>query len=416
VDLTVINTIWRPVYDKLQRALRLSTPEWRSLRQLKNFTQLSPRAINWPVEMFYGGGMVWTTDGGSTALAKSNQPVEATDDWKHLAGRFEVSFDVLTSENASQFTKQQIKKQVRYQAADKAKSFRRAISIGFYGHNDAVLFKVNSAAGAPTYTIKDLYGETGLTATRIRDYITATLDTVAILNPTGPAERGRQVVNSIDESGVSITLAASIGSAAADDLIVLANHALTGDSAEGDYGDGINGLLDLTRAATVHNLAGATYPDWVAGVDESSYGAVLNAEDMFSWFETISERSGHPVEWGYTTVGVLAKAGGTQVDQRRYNPKDDTLNIGFRKIKSMGVILASRPYVPGGFLFLGSNSALRKLAPDEDVKNVVTSGDRAGGFKEYTDRLGFYKDMVFRANLTVVSRLGLGVVSGITEV
>jgi hypothetical protein len=42
-------------------------------------------------------------------------------------------------------------------------------------------------------------------------------------------------------------------------------------------------------------------------------------------------------------------------------------------------------------------------------------GDRAGGFKQYQDRLGFYKDQVMRSQMAAVSRLGLGVVSGVTE-
>ena len=52
---------------------------------------------------------------------------------------------------------------------------------------------------------------------------------------------------------------------------------------------------------------------------------------------------------------------------------------------------------------------------DRFMRDVVEMGNRAGGFMQYQDRLGFYKDQVIRAQMAAVSRLGLGVVSGITE-
>jgi hypothetical protein len=121
------------------------------------------------------------------------------------------------------------------------------------------------------------------------------------------------------------------------------------------------------------------------------------------------------VKFGYTTIGAIAAGGGTQLDQVRYGADPDTLSLGFSKLVMQGVTLQGRPYVPAGYLFLGSPTALRKLSPDEAPKDVVDGGEKMGSFQQYTNRLGFYKDQVFRANLTVTARLGLGVVSGITE-
>jgi hypothetical protein len=136
LDTTIINTIWRPVYGELIKGLRLLTPEWANLRQLRGFTQLSPRSINWPVELVHGGGMAFSTDGGSTARASSNAPPEATDDWTHLVGRFEVGFDGMVDTKMSASA---IERQVKYQAADKLRSFQRAIAMGYYGYPDAIL-------------------------------------------------------------------------------------------------------------------------------------------------------------------------------------------------------------------------------------------------------------------------------------
>jgi hypothetical protein len=422
MDTTVINTVWRPVYGMLVRGLALLTPEWENLGALENFKKLSPRAIYWPIELTHGGGIAYTSDGGSTARASSNAPVEATDTWKHMVSRFEVGYDSMDAENDAKFTEQQIEKQVRWQAGDKLRSFRRAVAINYYGHNTGHVFLAEGTASNPssTYTkvrVKDLYGETGLAVpARIRDYITVNKDYLNIHSGTTSTVRDGGLVSAIDESTNDITIntaADQSGTVTAGDAIVLFNQVLSGSVDDQDLW--FNGMLDLTRATTLHGIATSAQPDWVPGVDESSYGSALNGTDSYKWFETISQRSDHPVKFGYTTIDAIATGGGTQLDQIRYSADADTMKLGFSKLVLMGVTLEGRPYVPAGYLFLGSPSALRKLSPDEAPKDVVDGGEKAGSFQQYTNRLGFYKDQVFRAQLTVVSRLGLGVVSGITE-
>lgn len=422
MDLTVINNVWRPVYGKLVRALALLTPEWQKLKMLENFEQFSLRGINWPVELVHGGGIAYSEDGGSTARATSNEPVEASDTWKHMVGRFEVSFDVMKAENDAKFQKQQIEKQIRYQAQDKLRSFRRAVAINFYGHNTGILFLAEGTASNPSGTqtkvrVNDLYGEAGLTFARIRDYVTNNKDYLNIHAGTAATVRGGGQVVAIDEADDDITLATAsdISASVADgDAIVLNNQVLSG--ADDDMDLWMNGLYDIMRATTLHGLAVSTNPDWVAGVDESSYGSALGGAALYEWFETIKQRSDYDVEWAYTTIGAIAAAGGAELDQRRYGADDDTMRLGFRKLNAMGVqVEAPSVYVPSGHVFMGGK-ALRKLSPDEaGVQDVVETGDRAGSFKQYGNQLGFYKDQVFRAQLTAVSRLGLGIVDGVTE-
>ena len=420
MDLTVINNVWRPVYGELIQGLRLLTPEWANLKQLKNFRQLSPRAINWPVDLQFGGGIAATVDGGSLARAVSNQPVEATDTWKHFVGRFEIGFDSLEDGGASKFVKQEIKKQVRYQAADKLRSFRRAVSAMFYGHNTGIIFLISSANdGADTVVLKDFYGVAGLAVpVRIRDYITPGLDTIAILDTSAAdAELVRVVVSSIAEATDTLSLPAAtdLSAVVAGDKVVLANQVITDEGSDLDRW--MNGLLDLTRNDTVHGIASSSQPDWVAGVDIATQGDLRGA-DLYTIFEDLNQRSSFQIEWAYTTIGVIADMGASELDQRRYGSDDQTMRLGFRNLNVMGVSVQSRPYVPSGYMFVGSNSALRKLSPDEgapETENVVDTGEKAGSFQQYSNRLGFYKDQIFRAQLTVVQRLGLGVVSGITE-
>lgn len=423
MDTTVINTVWRPVYGQLVHALGLLTPEWKGLKSLTNFKRLSPRAVNWPVELTQGGGVAFTSDGGSTARPSSNAPVEATDSWKHMVGRFEVSYDISEAEKDAKFAEQQVEAQIRYQAADKLKSFRRAVAVNFYGHNTGHLFLAEGTASCPGGTktkvrVKDLYGESGLAVpSRIRDYLTVDKDRVNVHSGVTGTVRDGGLVSAIDESTDDITIDTAVdisGAVAAGDAIVPSNQILAGAADDQDLW--MNGMLDLTRAASIHNLASATYPDWVPAVDVSSLGSAISGTLAYKYFETISQRSDYDVEWGYTTIGVIAAGGGTQLDQTRYGADEDTMRLGFSKLNAMGVVLEGRPYVPSGYLFLGNNSALRKMSPDEaGVKDVVDAGDKAGGFKQYQDRLGFYKDQVFRAQLTVKNRLALGVVDGITE-
>ncbi len=422
MDLTIINTVWRPVYGELIQGLRLLTPEWANLKKLKNFRQLSPRAINWPVDLQFGGGIAATADGGSLARAESNAPVEATDTWRHFVGRFEIGYDELVDEGDSKFVKQEIEKQVRYQAMDKLRSFRRAVAIMFYGQSSGVLFNVQSVDdGADTIVLQDLYGVSGLAVpSRLRDYFTVGKDTIAILD-TGSADAeitgSRKKVTSINDSLNTIgATGIDLSTVVITDKIVLANQVITGDSIT-DHDIWMHGLLDITRAASLHGLAEASYPDWVAGVDESSYGTVRGG-NLYRFFEDINMRSNYPVQWAYTTVGAIAEMGASELDQRRYGSEDNTMRMGFKSLNVMGVSVQARPYVPSGYLFIGSNGALRKLSPDEGSptpKNVVETGEKAGSFQQYTDRLGFYKDQIFRAQLTAVQRLGLGVVSGVTE-
>ena len=207
---------------------------------------------------------------------------------------------------------------------------------------------------------------------------------------------------------------------AAGDEIVLHNHVLSsvapgGASEAGDFNLGMNGLLHMMTATTVHNISSGNYPDWDVGYEDTNLAAALSGAKLYRAFEDIEQASDHRPQWVWTTTGVIAAAGGSELDQRRYTSDDDTMRLGFRKLNVMGVQAEGRPYCPAGHAFIGSNTALRRIAPDEDIKDLVTGGDRADGFKQYENTLGFYKDLVLRTQLAVVSRKGLGYFAGVTE-
>lgn len=420
-----ITSLWRPIYAKLEKGVQMLTPEYARLQSLTNFERFGMRGIFWPVELVHGGGIAWTQNRGSTARASSNEPVEATDTWKHMVGRFDVGFDELEAENDSKFASAQIEKQLKYQAGDKLRSFRRAVSIGFYGFPDAILFKVAAEPANPSGTItrvvvKDLYGVVGVTPKRVRDYLTVDRDYVAVISEpdTAPVIQAEGYVVAINEA----TRAVDIGTAAfdatdvdIDDVLVLYNQVQ--NAGDTDLDQGMNGMLHLTLGTVVHGISELDNPDWAPAVRELDWGQRLGGASMFRTFEEIDQRSGHRPGWVLTTIEAIAAAGGPVLDQRRYTSDEDTIRLGFRKLNAMGVTVESSPYVPPGFAFFGSNSALRKLQPGgKEPGTVITSGDREGQFKQYDNTLGFYKDLILRPQLTLRNRLGLGVYSGVCEV
>jgi hypothetical protein len=417
VDTLTINTLWRPYYGKLVTGLRLLTPEWRILNDLKNFEELSNRQITWAVDLIFGGGILYTSDGGSTALAMSNAPVEATDSWRHMTRRFEVSYDVLTAENRAKFAKQQVKKQMRYQVRDAIRSFHKSVSINFYGSNSGVLFLIASAVGAPTYTVKDRYGVTGLLPDM--RFVNASAvagrgDFVAVIDPGGPTVRGIEKVTAVTRGATpDFTTAGSVAGAAADDLVVFANSL---DTTSTDNTLWFNGLQDIVSdTAVLHGLDPATYLDWTPSVNVPNLNASLSGEKLALWFALAEQDSGYAPNFAWTTAGAIASAGGTQLDQRRYTADDDTMKLGFKNLRVQGVQTRAMPYCPPGYFYAGNSKALRKLSPDagRDPKKVTTGGP--DNFVYYGDKLGYFCDHVFRPQLTVVSRKALIGVAGVTE-
>lgn len=422
-----IESLWRPIHAKLEKGVQLLTPEYARLQALSNFERFGMRGIYWPVELVHGGGIAWSQNRGSTARASSNEPVEATDTWKHLVGRFDVGFDEMEAESDAKFASAQIEKQLKYQAGDKLRSFRRAVSIGFYGFPDAILFKVsaeptNPAGNITRITLKDLYGVEDLAVpTRIRDYLTVGRDYIAVLEPGTPdVIRAEGYVLAIDEATNTVDIDTAAFDALLvdiDDVVVLYNAAQNGGVTDTDVDKGMNGLLHLTTGAVVHGIAEADWPDWTPGHKNLAFGAALTGAALYKIFEEIDGRSGHRPQWVLTTTGVIASAGGSELDQRRYTSDEDTMRMGFQKLNVMGVIAEATPYVPAGYVFAGSNSALRRLQPgSKDPDKLITTGDRDGGFKQYDNTLGFYKDLIIRPQLTLRNRLALGVLGGVTEV
>lgn len=414
MDTTVITNIWRPLYDELVTGFQLLTPEWEKLKMLKNFKQMSLRSINWPVDLTYGGGITMTSDGGSTARPQSNTPVEATESWCHFAGRFEVSYDAFTMNNDARVTKQQITKQLSYQVRDKLRAFQKRMSVAFYGKNTNVIALVAGAEAAQTVIeLDDLYGVTGITVVPSQLF-TPNKDYVAFLD-TSSSDDIIDIckVTAVNDTTAAITVTPAV-TVADGDKVCLANHFsnVSADTESDNDHEGFNGLLSLVEDTTVHNIAEGTYPDWSPAID-AALSAALSGSVLYKAFQLSQKESGYRPDTALTTIGAIASGGGSELDQRRYGASDDTMRLGFENLKVMGVPVEGMLFCPAGHFFAYSSSAIRKLSPDEEVKDVATGGPN--DFEFYGSQLGYYKDQVFRAQITAISRKTLIHYDAVTE-
>lgn len=406
--MDLISELYKPFHGQLVEGFQLITDEWSKLKQIQDFEQLSRRAIIWPVDLVYGGGVAFTSDGGPTARATSNKPVEATDSWKHVTGRFDVSYDTMNDNDAKQ-RRSQIVRQLKYQTKDKLKSMKKRMSYAFYGFSDNILFNIDGVASAPEYEVNDRYGVAGLAV----DFtaIVEGKDMVAVIDADdGTTVLGIELVTGIDRDAGTITLAGSVSGAADGDHVVLANQI---DGTSTDLDMGINGLLEITDGGQpLHGIDPADFPDWNPAVDEDLSGA-LSGTEFYKAFKRSSQESGYKTTFLWSTIEAIANAGGAQLDQRRYGREDDTMVLGFEDLVSMGVDIEGKINCPAGHAFGGSFRALKKISPDEDIETVKTGGPQQFVFKG--DELGYFRNEVFRCQLTCKSRKGMIHYSGVAE-
>lgn len=404
MDTTIINEVWRPLYGDLQQGFSLLTPEWSMLKRLEGWKELSEREVIWPTNLRFGGGVAATVDGGTPARAMSNAPVEATETWAWFARRFQVSMAIMKAKGDATFKKSKIREQLTYQTLDAMESFRKRIAIAFWGFDDNVLAEIKAVGGAPVYTLKDRYGRTGLAVDV--DVFSPNNDYVAIVDPAATtSERGRDLVVDVTDDPVdpSIELAGAVAGAAASDLVVFANQ-LDQTAGVHDYGLGFPGLLQHIHGATLHGIATADEPEWAPGLVVDKAGGALDESELFVAFATSNRRSPHKVDYALSTIGVIAAAGGAQLDKVRYTPQPGDVYLGFDSLTAMGVKVQIAEFAPSGYFVADSRASLRKFSPDDEPFKVMEGGEE---FHYYGTVLGYFCDILYRVGLTRFSRRSL---------
>jgi hypothetical protein len=402
----------------LRQGFQLLTPEWQKLKKLEDWDQLSEREVKWPVDLRFGGGMHFPANGGGKpARALSKSPEEATETWSWMARRFHFDLDVLTAVRSGKMTRQQIKKQVAYQTKDALDAYRKQIAISFYGFEDNVLAKVASIAGAPTYTLKDRYGRTGV-GVPVDVLFTPEVDFVALINPADDTERGRDQVVSIDPASDAITLAGVIANDANDDLVVFANS-LDTTAGENNLDRGFPGLLAHAFSTSLHGIDGSVHSEWNPGAVIDKNQAALDESDFYVAFQTANRRSPFTVDYTLTTSGVIGASGGPQLAKRRYmDGGDGTVSLGFDKLKTKGIVAQESEFCPEGHFFADSSDSLMKFSPDDAPWSISADGkvgEAGNEFIYYQTDMGVFCDTFFRAGLVRKARRSLVVFHDILE-
>lgn len=410
VVLQTITELWRPVHGRLVKGIELVTDEFALLSRLMDYTPLSPRQMKHPVDLEYGGGLAYTVDGGTVAHAVNNAPVEATLTYAWLTKRFDVTVGQMDAKTNAKFREARITEQLAYQGKMAVRTFHRGLSVGFYSGLNNVFAKVNDVVSAPTYGLKDHFGLAGVVPPVA--YFVKNKDTVTFIDPgTGLPRANRAKVTATDPgaSPPTFTLAASITAGAINDLVVLANQ---GDNTGTDYNLGFEGMLDHLAATTLFGISSTVQPAWKPAVYNTNLGAALSGTELYKAFALAEQLSGYTPNFAFTTIGVVAAAGGAQLDQRRYGSDEDTMRIGFKNITTMGVTPKTSPWIPAKTFIADSTKSLMKLAPDSDIKSVEEAGSP---WRAYDSRLGFFTDDWFRLGLPRKSRASLIGYLNVTE-
>lgn len=179
------------------------------------------------------------------------------------------------------------------------------------------LAKVNSAAGAPTYTLFAPNGN-AITASEMRYFFVN--ESVDVINGTTGASRGTQTIASINAAAGSITLAASVAGTAANDFIVRS----------GSFQAEMLGLRALISSSNViANIDPAVVPTWASISVGSTTTAVSEVlfDQATEGVET--DGDGNTPSLYVSEHAQRRKLASVLQAQKRYDGRETTLTAGW---------------------------------------------------------------------------------------
>lgn len=410
---TDITELWRKVQKGVVVAAQFGVEEWNWLGKLKSFdVDWSAREITMELDINDGVGAAVIHEGGKEARPSSPTAVTANVTWILINKRFTVS---LTAKYIAQRTpRAQLENQLRWQSKKAVQTIRRKTGDMFYGFSTGVQALISGAGGAPSYDLKDMYGVAGLGAAGGNRVVTDLFrggtegkgDYIAIVDPGGPTLRGIERIASVDDDD-TITLAASVAGAAADDEIYFANNLENTTLASGTEKDmNLIGILDGMTAASVHGVSSSGNPKWQPAVQDTSGGR----------FTGIKLRKGKQ--------GIMNEGGGKLTDVIWSNGVENDvvaqLQAGLRftdafalemdgMAKSKGVSFMTSRRVPDGYAFaFDRNNSVRKmvLLPEPGTQ-AFGDGDKLQDDSGMVFSLDYPCQMVYtnRANMAYWSGL-----------
>lgn len=408
---TDVNGVWRKVQGPLNVAAQFMVDEWDNLDDVPTYdVDWSAREITVPCDLSDDVGIASIPEGGYEARPNSPNPTDATLTWILLNGRFTITKTARWIDQQNRAA--MIERQLLFQGQKKLQAMARRLAEYMYGFSTATMAKVASYAN-PVVTLKDLYGIAGLGSTTAPFTVTnpfRPLETVAILNPAGPALRGTpQVLTAVTPATPSITLTADVAGTVANDLVVFANSLENTTLAGGtDRGNGLIGFLDAMTSTSVENISASTFPKWSVGFSDATGGRFTGPRLMRARQATQNAGGGDGINQILWDQGVERDViAYLQASMRFADPYGMQLD-GSPKAK--GMTFKSTRFVPEGYSFGYLKSKLQKLALLP--KPGQPTWDDA---KPLIDQSGFIFALDYPCALVWLNRGNLAVWSGLTR-
>jgi len=252
-------------------------------------------------------------------------------------------------------------------------------------------------------------------------------DSIAVLNGSTNAVRGRAQITNLTNSGdnATLTLGTAIASMAdADKIVKLTSN--TADAYSTSYA--MNGLINITNRggsfADLHGISASSYPIWnavqmVAGTDTPDVNQPTES-DIWDLIQLISARSGkdaskRPGEFLLmTTPGIAKKLMESMVAQRRFTAGEvsTVLKGGYKAVEICGIACVTDPYVPAGTIYLIHVPSL-SWVDAKDWGYVEFEG--AGPWRWLQGRDAFETTYSFYGNLACLQRNSHGSITGYTD-
>lgn len=272
---TELVKLYKKVMTKLFTGFRFKCPEYADQDMGKFEVDWSTREILFPLDLNEGGGVASIPEGGWEAEPTSPTLEEGSATWIQLNKRFTLT-KIAQYIDENQGVRPQVKRQFAFQGTKALDAIAWQYGLYWYGFSTGIVAKVSALPGGNVVTLKDAYGYAGL-ASSGSSYDKAFLarmfkkgERVAILNPAGPALRGfARISVDPDVANGQITLDATPGGSAVNDLIVYGNS-IENTTLEGtDYNKGVPGMMEVLTAAGLHGL---THTNWTPAYSDVTAG------------------------------------------------------------------------------------------------------------------------------------------------
>lgn len=370
---TDLPSLWRKIQAGIVVAAQFGVEEWNDTKALENFeTNWSAREITVELDILQAYGAASILEGGKEANPSSPATVTATITWIFINKRSTISKTAQYIQQ-QQGSRGQLESQLRFQSKKAVQAVRAKVGDMFYGFSTGTMCLVNSAAGAPTYTLKDMFGIVGLGSTSHNRRVTDCFQVgsrVAFLNPAGPALRGMDKITGIDRTVPNITTNGAIAGAATGDLVVFADNVENTTLAGGTERNlNLIGLLDGMTSTSVHGVSGATQPKWTSYADTA--GGRFTGIRLRKMKQAIENNGGGSMTdvWWANGVenDVLAQLQAGLRFSDAYSLEMDGAP------KSKGVNFRTSRRVPDGYVFaLDRKNSVRKmvLLPDPSAPGM----------------------------------------------